>query len=89
MRHIEWQLQTTINNLVKWCDIYGHTISASKSCCVHFCRKRDLHPDSEMRFSDVHVSLVPDVRLLGVVFDHRNSLSFRIFHICGRGGKSL
>ncbi|GFX63664.1 putative RNA-directed DNA polymerase from transposon BS [Trichonephila clavipes] len=40
MRLIERQLQTTFNRLVKWCDQNGHTISPSKSSCVHFCRKQ-------------------------------------------------
>ncbi|GFT48302.1 RNase H domain-containing protein [Trichonephila clavipes] len=43
MRMIERrQLQTAVNNIVQWCDSNGHSISASKSCCVHFCRKRVL-----------------------------------------------
>ncbi|GFW98613.1 putative RNA-directed DNA polymerase from transposon X-element [Trichonephila clavipes] len=42
MRLIERQLQTTVNRLVKWCDQNGHTISPSKSSCVHFCRKLSL-----------------------------------------------
>ncbi|GFW10276.1 putative RNA-directed DNA polymerase from transposon X-element [Trichonephila clavipes] len=45
MRLIERHLQTTVNRLVKWCDQNGHTISPSKSSCVHFCRKRNLHLD--------------------------------------------
>ncbi|GFT37466.1 putative RNA-directed DNA polymerase from transposon X-element [Trichonephila clavipes] len=40
MRLIERQLQTAVNNIVKWCDHNGHSISPRKSCCVHFCRKR-------------------------------------------------
>ncbi|GFU46479.1 probable RNA-directed DNA polymerase from transposon X-element [Trichonephila clavipes] len=44
MRMIERQLQTAVNNILKWCDTNGHSISASKSCCVHFCRKRVIHP---------------------------------------------
>ncbi|GFS74387.1 putative RNA-directed DNA polymerase from transposon X-element [Trichonephila clavipes] len=36
MRMIERQLQTAVNNILKWCDTNGHSISASKSCCVHF-----------------------------------------------------
>ncbi|GFW62625.1 putative RNA-directed DNA polymerase from transposon BS [Trichonephila clavipes] len=35
MRLIERQLQTTVNRLVQWCDQNGHTISPSKSSCVH------------------------------------------------------
>ncbi|GFX57733.1 putative RNA-directed DNA polymerase from transposon X-element [Trichonephila clavipes] len=40
MRLIERQLQTTVNRLVKWCLQNGHTISSSKSSCVHFCRQK-------------------------------------------------
>ncbi|GFT03575.1 probable RNA-directed DNA polymerase from transposon X-element [Trichonephila clavipes] len=51
MRMIERQLQTAVNNILKWCDTNGHSISASKSCCVHFLpqtgyssRPRNTHP---------------------------------------------
>ncbi|GFU13641.1 putative RNA-directed DNA polymerase from transposon X-element [Trichonephila clavipes] len=47
MRMIERQLQTAVNNIVKWRDTNGHSISASKSCCVHFCRKLGIHPDPD------------------------------------------
>ncbi|GFU90541.1 putative RNA-directed DNA polymerase from transposon X-element [Trichonephila clavipes] len=71
MRMIERQLQTAVNNIVKWCDSNGHSISASKSCCVHFCRKRGIHPDPGIRIRDVQLPVVPDVRFLGVIFDRR------------------
>ncbi|GFX85840.1 RNase H domain-containing protein [Trichonephila clavipes] len=45
MAIIEQQLQTAVNNLVKWCDTNGHSISASKSSCVHICCKPGLQPD--------------------------------------------
>ncbi|GFW85112.1 RNase H domain-containing protein [Trichonephila clavipes] len=67
MRMIERQLQTAVNNLVKWCDTNGLSISASKSCCVHFCRKRGLHPDPEIRIRDDNIPVIPDVRFLGVL----------------------
>ncbi|GFV45256.1 RNase H domain-containing protein [Trichonephila clavipes] len=71
MRMIERQLQTAVNNIVKWCDTNGHSISASKSCCVHFCRKRGIHPDPEIRIRDAQIPVVPDVRFLGVIFNRR------------------
>ncbi|GFY20665.1 reverse transcriptase domain-containing protein [Trichonephila clavipes] len=71
MRLIERQLQTAVNNIVKWCDTNGHSISASKNCCVHFCRKRGIHPDPEIRIRAVQIPVVPDVRFLGVIFDRR------------------
>ncbi|GFX65592.1 putative RNA-directed DNA polymerase from transposon X-element [Trichonephila clavipes] len=59
MRMIERQLQTAVNNIVKWCDSNGHSIFDSKSCCVHFCRKRGIHPDPEIRIRAVQIPVVP------------------------------
>ncbi|GFV93012.1 probable RNA-directed DNA polymerase from transposon X-element [Trichonephila clavipes] len=64
MRMIERQLQTAVNNILKWCDTNGHSISASKSCCVHFCRKRGIHPDPEIRIRDIQIPVVPDAIVL-------------------------
>ncbi|GFW67635.1 probable RNA-directed DNA polymerase from transposon X-element [Trichonephila clavipes] len=88
MRMIERQLQTAVNNIVKWCDSNGHSISASKSCCVHFCRKRGIHPDPEIRIRDVQLPVVPDVRFLGVIFDRRLAFLLHILHLRKRCEKS-
>ncbi|GFW59474.1 putative RNA-directed DNA polymerase from transposon X-element [Trichonephila clavipes] len=67
MRLIDRQLQTTVNRLVKWCDQNGHTISSSKSSCVHFCRKRNLHPDPSIHIGNIQILVVTDrVSLLRV-----------------------
>ncbi|GFV61773.1 putative RNA-directed DNA polymerase from transposon X-element [Trichonephila clavipes] len=67
MRLIERQLQTTVNRLVQWCDQNGHTISPSKSSCVHFCRKRNLHPDPSIHIGHIQIPVVSAVRFLGVI----------------------
>ncbi|GFV48670.1 probable RNA-directed DNA polymerase from transposon X-element [Trichonephila clavipes] len=89
MRMIERQLQTAVNNIVKWCDSNGHSISASKSCCVHFCRKRGIHPDPEIRIRDIQIPVVPDVRFLGVIFDRRLTFLPHILHLRKKCEKSL
>ncbi|GFT03523.1 probable RNA-directed DNA polymerase from transposon X-element [Trichonephila clavipes] len=89
MRMIERQLQTAVNNILKWCDTNGHSISASKSCCVHFCRKRGIHPDPEIRIRAVQIPVVPDVRFLGVIFDRRLTFLPHILHLRKRCEKSL
>ncbi|GFV06695.1 RNase H domain-containing protein [Trichonephila clavipes] len=89
MRMVERQLQTAVNNIVKWCDTNGHSISASKSCCVHFCRKRGIHPDPEIRIRDVQIPVAPDVRFLGVIFDHRLTFLPHILQLRKRCEKSL
>ncbi|GFU59079.1 putative RNA-directed DNA polymerase from transposon X-element [Trichonephila clavipes] len=89
MRLIERQLQTAVNNIIKWCDNNGHSISASKSCCVHFCRKRRIHPDPEIRIRDIQIPVVPDVRFLGVIFDRRLTFLPHILHLRKKCEKSL
>ncbi|GFW05484.1 probable RNA-directed DNA polymerase from transposon X-element [Trichonephila clavipes] len=89
MRLIERQLQTAVNNIVKWCDTNGRSISASKSCCVHFCRKRGIHPDPEIRIRDIQIPVVPEVRFLGVIFDRRLTFLPHILHLRKRCEKSL
>ncbi|GFY07887.1 putative RNA-directed DNA polymerase from transposon X-element [Trichonephila clavipes] len=73
MRLIERQLQTTVNRLVKWCDQNGHTISPSKSSCVHFCRKRNLHPDPSIHIGNIQIPVVSEVRFFGVIFDSKST----------------
>ncbi|GFV99622.1 putative RNA-directed DNA polymerase from transposon X-element [Trichonephila clavipes] len=89
MRMIEQQLQTAINNIVKWCNTNGHSISASKSCCVHFCRKQGIHPIPEIRIRDVQIPVVPDVGFLGVIFDRPLTFLPHILHLRKRCEKSL
>ncbi|GFW97584.1 putative RNA-directed DNA polymerase from transposon X-element [Trichonephila clavipes] len=81
---IERQLQTAVNNIVKWCDSNGHSISASKSC-----RKRGIHPDPEIRIRAVQIPVVPDVRFLGVIFDRRFTFLPHILQLRKRCEKSL
>ncbi|GFU68802.1 putative RNA-directed DNA polymerase from transposon X-element [Trichonephila clavipes] len=89
MRMIERQLQTAVNNILKWSDTNRHSISASKSCCVHFCRKRGIHPDPEIRIRDIQIPVVPDVRFLGVIFDRRLTFLPHILHLRKKCEKSL
>ncbi|GFT03493.1 putative RNA-directed DNA polymerase from transposon X-element [Trichonephila clavipes] len=82
MRMIERQLQTAVNNILKWCDTNGHSISASKSCCVHFCCKRGIHPDPEIRIRDIQIPVVPDgcgVVIEDIMHGYRLDTSCSIF----------
>lgn len=73
MRIIERQLQTAINNIVKWADNNGFSFSPSKTKCVHFCRKRGLHPDPEVCLRNETIPIVPEVKYLGILFDKKLS----------------
>ena len=45
MQAIERQLQLHLNRIKDWADNHGFKLSQSKTVCVHFCRRRGLHPD--------------------------------------------
>ncbi|GFT49038.1 putative RNA-directed DNA polymerase from transposon X-element [Trichonephila clavipes] len=89
MRLIERQLQTTVNRLVQWCDQNGHTISPSKSSCVHFCRKRNLHPDPSIHIGHIQIPVVSAVRFLGVIFDCKLTFLPHVLYLRKKCERSL
>ncbi|GFV51413.1 putative RNA-directed DNA polymerase from transposon X-element [Trichonephila clavipes] len=89
MRLIERQLQTTVNRLVQWCDQNGHTISPSKSSCVHFCRKRNLHPDPSIHIGHIQIPVVSAVRFLGVILDCKLTSLPHVLYLRKRCERSL
>ncbi|GFT85263.1 putative RNA-directed DNA polymerase from transposon X-element [Trichonephila clavipes] len=89
MRLIERQLQTTVNRLVQWCDQNGHTISPSKSSCVHFCRKRDLHPEPSIHIGHIQIPVVSAVRFLGVIFDCKLTFLPHVLYLRKKCERSL
>ncbi|GFW50017.1 putative RNA-directed DNA polymerase from transposon X-element [Trichonephila clavipes] len=89
MRLIERQLQTTANRLVKWGDQNGHTIYPSKSSCVHFCRKRNLHRDPSIHIGNVRLPVVSEVRFLGVIFDCKLTFLPRVLYLRKKCERSL
>ncbi|GBN46436.1 putative RNA-directed DNA polymerase from transposon X-element [Araneus ventricosus] len=46
---IERQLQIAVNKLTQWSILNGFTFSTSKTSFVHFCRKRRLPPEPEIK----------------------------------------
>ncbi|GBO20591.1 hypothetical protein AVEN_75196-1 [Araneus ventricosus] len=81
MNMIERQLQHAVNKLVAWCDKNGHTISAEKSRCVHFCRKRNIHLDPNKQIRNAPIPVVNDIRFLGVIFDRKFTFLPHILHL--------
>ncbi|GBN79631.1 RNA-directed DNA polymerase from mobile element jockey [Araneus ventricosus] len=71
MHFIQRQLQTAVNNVTQWCNSNGFTISTSKTAGVHFCRKRNLHNDPEIKLYGELITFVNEIRFLGVTFDKK------------------
>ncbi|GBM16438.1 putative RNA-directed DNA polymerase from transposon X-element [Araneus ventricosus] len=71
MNFIQRQLQIAVNSVTQWCNNNCYTISSSKTAAVHFCRKRNLHFDPEIKLNDVIIPFVNDIRFLGITFDRK------------------
>ncbi|XP_055944534.1 uncharacterized protein LOC129975497 [Argiope bruennichi] len=89
MHLIERQLQNAVNKLVSWCERNGHTLSSEKSRCVHFCRKRNMHPDPINNIRGIAIPVENDVRFLGVIFDRKITFLPHILHLRKKCEKSL
>ncbi|GBM97133.1 putative RNA-directed DNA polymerase from transposon BS [Araneus ventricosus] len=71
MNFIQRQLQIVVNSVTQWCNNNCFTISSSKTAAVHFCRKRSLHFDPEIKLNDEIIPFVNDIRFLGITFDRK------------------
>ncbi|GBM17931.1 hypothetical protein AVEN_111083-1 [Araneus ventricosus] len=89
MNMIERQLQNAVNKLVSWCDNNGHTISAEKSRCVHFCRKRSIHLDPNIPIRNAPILVVNEIRFVGVIFDRNLTFLSHILHLRKKCERSL
>ncbi|GBO16061.1 hypothetical protein AVEN_192979-1 [Araneus ventricosus] len=73
MNFIQRQLQTAVNNITPWCNNNGFAISISKTVGVHFCRKRNLHLDPEIKLYGEDIKFVNEIRFLGIIVDKKLS----------------
>ena len=73
MRTIERQLQLNLNKIQKWADQNGFKFSKTKTVCMHFCRRRGLHPDPDLKIYNSSIPVVEQTKFLGVIFDKKLS----------------
>ena len=57
MQAIERQPQLHLNRIENWADSNGFQFSQAKNVCVHFCKRRGLHPDHYLVLYNNRVSV--------------------------------
>ncbi|GBM51565.1 hypothetical protein AVEN_145921-1, partial [Araneus ventricosus] len=87
MNFIQRQLQIAINSI--WSKVNGFTISTSKTAAIHFCRKRSLHFDPELKLNSEIIPFMNEIRFLGVVFDKKLSFLPHVKQLRKKCEKSL
>ena len=71
MQAIERQLQLHLNRIENWDDNSGFRFSQSKTVCVHFCRRRGLHPDPYLVLYNNPIPVKKEAEFLGILLDSR------------------
>ena len=86
MHAIERQLQLHLNRIEDWAENNGFKFSQSKTVCVHFCRRRGLHPDPYLVLYDNPIPVKKETKFLGILLDSK--LTF-VPHIKGLKKKCI
>ena len=68
---IERKLQQGLDKLNKWATENGFRFSQTKTKCVHFCHKRELHNDPCLKLERTEIPLVNEHKFLGLVFNKK------------------
>ncbi|GBL72884.1 RNA-directed DNA polymerase from mobile element jockey [Araneus ventricosus] len=77
---IQRQLQTAIN-MIDWASTNGFIFSPQKTVCMHFCRRRGLHPDPDFQLNGSPIPIVQETKFLGIVFDTKLTFRSHIKHL--------
>ncbi|GBL93762.1 hypothetical protein AVEN_166798-1 [Araneus ventricosus] len=81
MSFIQRQLQTAINNMNDWESKNGFLFSPQKIVCLHFCRRRGLHPDPEFQLNGSTIPIVQETKFLGIIFDTKLTFRSHVKHL--------
>ena len=74
MQAIERQLHLNLNRIEGWTDNYGFKFSQSKTVCMHFCRRRALHPDPYLVLYDNPIPVKKkETKFLGILLDSKQT----------------
>ena len=89
MSSIERQLQLSLNRIQTWCDENGFKFSQSKTMCVHFCQRRGICLDPELKLGGVQIPVVKEVKFLGVWFDSKLNFITHLKYVKAKCVKAL
>ncbi|KAG8177457.1 hypothetical protein JTE90_008641 [Oedothorax gibbosus] len=81
MSTVERQLQIAIRQITDWTNNNCFVISNQKTICMHFCRKRGLHPDPEIILNGVALPVRSEATFLGVIFDSKLTFLPHVQHL--------
>ncbi|GBO37413.1 putative RNA-directed DNA polymerase from transposon X-element, partial [Araneus ventricosus] len=89
MSFVVRQIQTAITRISEWADTNGFVFSVNKTKCMHFCRRRGLHPDPEILLNGNVIPVVSEEKFLGVLLDRKLTFKPHVSNLKKKCNKSL
>jgi len=89
MQTIEHRMQNCLNRIQQWADENGFRFSRTKTVCMHFCNKRSLHLDPELKLNNIPIPVVEQTKFLGVIFDNKLNYKAHIDYLRKKCQNSL
>ena len=77
----ERKIQQCLTNLYVRCNKNGFKFFPTKTQCVHFCRRRGIHPDPELFLNNSLIPVVGEARFLGLIFDKKLNFKSHISEV--------
>ena len=74
MHTIECELQQCLDKINKCATENEFRFSKTKTKCVHFCHKRNLHYDFSLKLEKTEIPVVDVYTFLGLIFDKKTHL---------------
>ncbi|GBN58766.1 hypothetical protein AVEN_120834-1 [Araneus ventricosus] len=75
--------------MTDWASTNGFIFSPRKTVCMHFCRRRGLHPDPDFQLNGSPISILQETKFLGIVFDTKLKFRSHIKHLKTKCNRTL
>ena len=75
------RMQKSLDEIDKWCDKWGFTISPTKSTAVCFTKKFEIKIDTPLSIKNNIIALEKHVKFLGMIFDQKQTWTKHIEYI--------
>ena len=78
--HITNKLQAYLNEITRWCDLWGFQLNVAKTQTVTFTRRR-LNEHIQLKIKNKNIEQTDTAKFLGIIFDNRLSWAQHIKYI--------
>ncbi len=83
------KLQLSLNKIQKWATENGFKFSKAKTNCMHFCKRRGLHADPELKLGTTPITSSSGIQMLGLIFYNKLTFAPHLKYLKAKCQKAL